>query len=337
MISNIESQPLPVRFSIIIPIYNAELYLRRTLASVSGQSFTDFEAILINDGSTDRSLDICQEFVHEDKRFKVIDVENGGVSKARNLGLQEAQGEYICFLDADDRVLPDWLKNYVTEANVDLLCQGHIIVSDTIEARAFADSKITEHLTEAMIEMQKLDLLSPPWSKCYKAEIIKQYGLRFLENCYLFEDLIFSLQYFQHIHSVKLIKYAGYEYQREFSVLTKRYNNPLDMLSWSQKVVEEALRTVGNSRDSVLYQSVLISQYRLLSYYVVDFFPRIRRKVRYMLYEYLYSLIVEIPSPHVKLKNFVFSFNCPFLLKDSLGCIWWILYKVVYGLRRFFR
>lgn len=329
MISNIESQLLPVRFSIIIPIYNAAQYLRRTLASVSGQSFTDFEAILINDGSTDSSLDICREFAREDKRFKVIDVKNGGVSKARNLGLRKAQGEYICFLDADDRVLPNWLKYYVAEEKVDLLCQGCVEVSKTRVVCSFSDEILTDNLSEALTVMQRKGLLNPPWSKCYKAEVINRYGLSFQENCHLFEDLIFSLQYLQHVRSVKLIKYAGYEYQREFSVLTKRYNNPLDMLSWSQKVVEEALRTVGNRKETSFYQTLVESQLHLLSYFVIDHFSKIQRNVRYQIYQYLHALRKQIEVPHKDLKSSIFYRQGQHLfVTDALASIWGVIYRI---------
>ena len=98
-----------MQFSIIIPVYNAERYLHQCIESVIAQTFKDWEMILVNDGSKDGSLAICQEYTSKDSRIRVIDKPNGGPSSARNRGLDEAQGEYVYFMDADD-----WIeKNYL--------------------------------------------------------------------------------------------------------------------------------------------------------------------------------------------------------------------------------
>ena len=102
--------------SIIIPVYNAEHYLRQCIESVIAQTFEDWEAILVNDGSKDGSLAICQEYAAKDKRIKVIDKSNGGPSSARNRGLNEAKGEFVYFMDADDWVETKFLDNFVRNA-----------------------------------------------------------------------------------------------------------------------------------------------------------------------------------------------------------------------------
>ena len=101
-----------MKFSIIIPIYNADKYLSQCLNSLLKQTEKDFEAILIDDGSSDKSPSICDEFAKKDAHFKVIHQKNKGVSEARNIGLKTAQGEWICFVDADDKVEPLWLENF---------------------------------------------------------------------------------------------------------------------------------------------------------------------------------------------------------------------------------
>jgi len=102
--------------SIIIPVYNAELYLRQCIESVIAQTFEDWEAILVNDGSKDGSLDICQEYAAKDERIKVIDKPNGGVSSARNKGLEVAQGDWITFMDSDDWLDADAFEVYYEAA-----------------------------------------------------------------------------------------------------------------------------------------------------------------------------------------------------------------------------
>ena len=106
-IADYESKAL---ISIIVPIYNVEKYLRQCLDSIQDQTYQNFECLLINDGSSDNSADICREYVSKDSRFRYIEKENGGVSSARNLGLEHSKGEYITFIDSDDWVDSDYLE-----------------------------------------------------------------------------------------------------------------------------------------------------------------------------------------------------------------------------------
>ena len=96
--------------SIIVPVYNVENYLRQCLDSIMGQTYQNFECLLINDGSPDHSADICSEYVSKDSRFRYFEKENGGVSSARNLGIEHSKGEYITFIDSDDWVDSDYLE-----------------------------------------------------------------------------------------------------------------------------------------------------------------------------------------------------------------------------------
>lgn len=101
------------KVSVIVPVYNVEKYLHRCIDSILTQTFTDFEVLLINDGSKDRSGEICDEYAKKDSRVKVFHKENGGVSSARNVGLDNARGDLICFCDSDDFVTKDWLALFV--------------------------------------------------------------------------------------------------------------------------------------------------------------------------------------------------------------------------------
>lgn len=112
--------------SVIVPVYNAEKWLRRCVDSILAQTYTDFELLLIDDGSNDGSGDICDEYAALDPRIHVFHKSNGGASSARNMGLDHAQGEWIAFADADDHVTPEWLLNYRVNENSDkaVICQG---------------------------------------------------------------------------------------------------------------------------------------------------------------------------------------------------------------------
>lgn len=100
--------------SVVMPIYNAEKYLKDNLPLLINQTYKNFELILVNDGSKDKSLAICQDFAKKDSRIKVISQENKGVSSARNLGIENSKGEYICFVDADDFTMPNYLSTLVS-------------------------------------------------------------------------------------------------------------------------------------------------------------------------------------------------------------------------------
>lgn len=112
--------------SIIVPVYNVEKYLNRCVDSILAQTYTDFELLLIDDGSTDDSGTICDEYAAKDSRIRVFHKPNGGASSARNMGLDYAKGEWIAFADADDYVMPEWLQNYHVNENSDkaVICQG---------------------------------------------------------------------------------------------------------------------------------------------------------------------------------------------------------------------
>ncbi len=113
-----------LKVSLIIPVYNTEKYLRQCLDSVISQTFKEFECICINDGSTDNSLPILQEYINKDIRFKLIDKKNEGVSVARNTGIQNATGKYIVFIDSDDWITKDYIEvlyNTIEKYDCDLV------------------------------------------------------------------------------------------------------------------------------------------------------------------------------------------------------------------------
>ena len=111
------------KITVIVPVYNVENYLRQCLDSIMGQTYQNFECLLINDGSPDHSADICREYVSKDSRFRYFEKENGGVSSARNLGIEYSKGEYITFIDSDDWVDSDYLEilyNALIDENADI-------------------------------------------------------------------------------------------------------------------------------------------------------------------------------------------------------------------------
>lgn len=193
------------QLSIIIPIYNSERYLPRCLDSILSQSFTNFELLLVDDGSTDRSGKICDEYAEKDCRIRVFHKENGGVSSARNLGLDEARGEWVCFVDSDDELQLNGLQVMVDGISdeVDMVMAGY---HEHEDGRLMIDTSILGMRGRIIDRNEALVLMYPsmdkneiymgyPWGKLFNKAIIKDYGLSFNEQIAIKEDTLFVVSY----------------------------------------------------------------------------------------------------------------------------------------------
>lgn len=210
--------------SIIIPVYNCENYIEDLLVDIQKQSFIQYEVILIDDGSKDRSGKICDYFCKKDSRFKVIHIANGGVSNARNLGILKAKGKYIRFLDSDDRISEDSLKKmfeYIEYPEIDLII-----------GRFYSEREVWQSEVEGIYDKQSLYLdfskysfsfyYGVVWNKLYKREIIMNYNIRFDTEINMCEDALFNFEYFRYINKVYYIKDEIYSYfNRENSLVSK--------------------------------------------------------------------------------------------------------------------
>lgn len=193
--------------SIIIPIYNAEKYLMRCISSVVSQSYSNIEVILVNDGSTDGSLSVCESLVANDDRIKIISQKNGGVSKARNAGIALANGDYIMFVDSDDYMLPnmcevmlDTLKSKQTDC---VICGVKETGNGLWCPELNMDYKHIDDFNKDFTKQLATELLSPCWNKIFKKELITNL---FNEKISFGEDLIFCLQYFKNCSNISFIK-----------------------------------------------------------------------------------------------------------------------------------
>ena len=215
--------------SIIIPIYNTENHLDKCLASISNQQFADFECILIDDGSTDNSPNICDEWAAKDNRFVVIHKKNAGVSAARNDGIGKAKGEHILFIDSDD-----WINdNYITEMfghsiGADLTISGQIREYGNNVQKVFKPNKtetfsIIPENSATFTYLCKNWLLYAPHEKLYKRSIIERNHIRFQEGCSYGEDLLFNFEYLNHVDTISTIDDAYYHYRMGEESLSTRF------------------------------------------------------------------------------------------------------------------
>ena len=199
-----------MKYSVIIPIYNAEKTLVRCLDSILRQPFSDYELLLINDGSTDGSDAICREYANTYSCVRYFAKENGGVSSARNLGLEQAEGEYILFVDSDDYVSEDYfaaIDQALTQSHPDLLLFGYRNFGglstewDTGEFYEDAETGVAERVASAVRQY----LFSSLWSKAFKRQIIERGNIRFADDLAIGEDLAFIFSYAMHIRSIASI------------------------------------------------------------------------------------------------------------------------------------
>ncbi|MGE8204569.1 glycosyltransferase family 2 protein [Heyndrickxia sp. NPDC080065] len=213
--------------SIIVPVYNEELYLKQCIDSILAQTFTNFELILVNDGSTDCSGDICDEYESKNSRVRVIHKNNGGLSSARNAGIKEAEGEYIGFIDSDDFIDENMYKNLYQlcqETNSDIsICRfGREIDGELISDDEEKIIKEMDHI-EGMRQLFKGVLYR--FSVCNKL---------FKKTCFenilfpegrIHEDLSTTYKLFSNANKVVFTNYVGYMYvKRENSILTSTFN-----------------------------------------------------------------------------------------------------------------
>lgn len=212
-------------FSIIIPVFNAQNTIRRTLQSVLNQTFSSYEIIVVNDGSRDNSARILQEFAHY-PQVTVLNQINAGVSAARNSGLQQASGEYVLFLDADDWVDDNFLMSFKLNLNawpaesVDLMV-GNLNdnrIGKVSQAGFFSQQDIPYVLGE--LEMS--DNIGYLHNKCYRRQIIDDLHLRFMEGVSMSEDLLFNLKFFSCVSNFLITPGAAYHYEDVAGSLSKR-------------------------------------------------------------------------------------------------------------------
>jgi glycosyltransferase involved in cell wall biosynthesis len=200
--------------SIIVPIYKAEKYIHRCIDSILAQSYTDFELLLIDDGSPDNCGAICDEYAAKDSRVRVLHKENGGVSSARNLGLDNAQGEWITFIDSDDWVESEFLDKLIEGGNADLIVGG-----------CYRTSGMKQHLEDRLYDMKSIPefldlyldklLLRTPWGKLFKRSIIEDNHIRFKKDIRFGEDTLVVYEYLCHCSCIASVSYCGYNYLDE--------------------------------------------------------------------------------------------------------------------------
>lgn len=204
------------RFSVIIPVYNAEKTIRRCLDSLLNQPHEYVEILLINDGSPDHSGEICQRYAERNDCIRYFEQENGGVSTARNLGLDNATGEYVMFVDSDDYVSGHYfavISEALREYDYDLIQFSRVTTDGTSSKEMVLGNYRNRNRADFLnriIDAICRKTINPPWAKVYKRDILMRNDIRFPEGASIAEDRAFNIAYSTHIDSYRVSDQAIY-------------------------------------------------------------------------------------------------------------------------------
>lgn len=246
------------RISVVIPVYQTEHYLRQCLDSLVVQSFPDFEVVLIDDGSKDGSGSICDEYSARDSRFNVVHVANGGVSKARNIGIERTKGDYIVFVDSDDWVESGYFQSIVGYLDkYDLLFYGMKSISGDGTDRKFEYK--TEQifsddssLSAVIYDLFEKGILGYMGAMCVRRDLVMEYRIRLNEEISLHEDAIFAYECLMHTDKICSLSIQPYRYRIDMqgnSLSMKLPDNYLDICIIRIFEIERLLTHIGMKEE----------------------------------------------------------------------------------------
>lgn len=225
------TQPL---ISIIIPAYNCEKYIEKCIDSILQQTYQNFELIIINDGSKDNTLKKISKYNYE-ARITIINIENKGVSNARNLGIENSKGDYICFIDSDDWVEKEYIETFIKN----ITDEKELIIQNIIQNGKIKYQYKTKSIdiftdTEILFNEYNPFANGAPYSKIFNANIIKSEGILFNPKLSYGEDLVFFISYIKYIKNIKYLSDSNYHYiYNSNSLSTKKHSfeNYLELLN----------------------------------------------------------------------------------------------------------
>ena len=254
--------------SVIVPIYNAEKYLKRCIESIINQTYSNIEIILVNDGSLDKSIEICNKYAKIDTRIKIINKENGGASSARNAGISISNGKYISFVDCDDYIEPELISKLLQNIdNYNLsVCAYNIVDSNKIIKTSLTkkqndfqiDNK--EFINNLFYIDDKYDYEGFIFNKLFIKYIINENNIRFDEDIYYNEDRLFIYKYVMCCNKISFSKYIGYNYilRKESMMNKEKYDEKMytEIIAF-EKMREMALETNDEKTNDLILTNIV--------------------------------------------------------------------------------
>lgn len=312
--------------SIIIPVYNVEAYLDNCISSILAQTYTNWELLLLDDGSTDNSKVICDNYADRDNRIKVFHKPNTGVSNTRNLGIANAKGDYVTFVDSDDFIESSTLQMYIDairKHKVDIVKVGyfHEFVNERTDIVSLPEDKICQTPYEMFKTLERAHYYSFIWNMCIRRSVID--NVRFNEKINWLEDHLFSYQCYFNCKRMAVLSKPCYHYMiRKRKTLTN-VENPEVLYLASEMELEWKKKLVGANDEALLQE--IIQGYKYQMHHLVTIlyendFPYKERKIYSEKGRILKDLVY-------KEERIFFSKVLPFGIRNLLLSILFILRK----------
>lgn len=289
--------------SVIIPIYNVEKYIKKTIDTILVQTYTNIEIILVDDGSSDKSGDICDIYAKKDNRIRVFHQENKGVSSARNLGINNAKGKYIVFVDGDDYVTPEYINSLysnIIENKADLAVQMYLnYYSSNRKIRNVKENINTNMSGREFIDFEILEGRDTTvYVKIYSKDIIDKFKIRFNESISNLEDMLFLFYYCTHCNKINYTSIVNYyRIVRNDGVAFSKFNKKKLTALKVFDIIDSELRT-NYSKDFVIKN--IVNKFNTIVYFCSEI---IYENKGYK--ETLKSLLLDSKQIYRKYKNHI--------------------------------
>lgn len=296
--------------SVIMPIYNMENYLEGSVKCVLNQTLENLELILVDDGSSDASPGLCDAFAAADTRVHVVHKPRGGVSSARNAGLSAAAGEYIGFVDPDDRIKKDFYQQLYTIAasqGCDLVSSLYCSIPEEDPSRQIPDNLWVEEVDKKLEQPEIGNIILPAmykgfdcpvWNKLFKRNLIREHQIRFDENLSIGEDYLFALHYLVYAKSYYYTTWTGYHYTiRKASAVRTYRKNYMRNFSYLYREKKRLLKKYPHSSQLLTHSNL-----QWMHMICTDFLAATSGRTEPLLLQMRRQTKVELLSVKIKLK-----------------------------------
>ncbi len=250
--------------SIIVPVYNSKKFMPGCIDSILAQTFTNFECILVDDGSTDGSAFICENYRQSDDRIIVIHQENSGVSAARNKGIEIARGKYICFVDSDDYIQKNMYEKLVVAINnakTDVVCCGYT-ENNKVCSLCYKDFIFSNTGTIEIVHyLEMRQAFGLVWNKLYKKSILDTYSIKFPVSIKFGDDMLFNLQYFKYIKTAYISSNHFYYYLHDNQNAVTKGKLTYSECSYRFENVSNMFMNIDNNSKSKFYAELLAKDF----------------------------------------------------------------------------
>lgn len=314
-----------IKISIVIPLHNAELYIEKCLCSILKNKTNKYEIIIINDGSTDNSETICKEIIKQDKRVKYIYKKNEGCSKARNIGINMANGKYIWFVDSDDFLVENAIDNIIIKLedneDIDVMLFGYKICYKS----GNVIYRIPKNIREKKDIYNQMLFFNSSWNKLYKKNIITEANISFLENCHMGEDMNFNFKFFSYVKEKKIkVEEKNYYNYVEANGVTSNFNRRKEIFI----AFDDIFNFFYENKNFKNMEKILKKYYKqnvIRGIYDAIIREKIKNK-NLNIYMEIFKIYKEI----AKRKNI---FNSYFFKLQLIYCIKLIIYPIYYKIK----